>query len=89
MEAKNIISGVMYLTVVGISIATMESKEVFVMIFGPLIPLLMIWYPEEINEFTLGSVGEGGTIDKPIPGFLISGFGWLVLVGILLLVLVR
>jgi hypothetical protein len=88
LETKRAISGAIYLTIAGISLASMESNEAFVMTIGPLVPLMMIWYPDEINDFTLGWTGEGGTIDKPTPGFLISGFGWILLLGSLLLVAV-
>ncbi len=88
METKRAVSGAIYLTIAGISIVSMESKDAFVMTIGPLLPLMMIWYPEEINDFTLGSAVEGRTIDKPTPGFLISGFGWILLLGSLLLALV-
>ncbi len=46
-----------------------------------LIPLALIWFPEEVGEFT-GYVGRGGNIDAPSPAFLVAGFGWFFLVGL-------
>lgn len=59
----------------------MEIK--YYMVPGALLALLMIWFPEDINDLTLGSFGEGGAINKPTPTFLISGFGWVYLLGLL------
>ena len=41
--------------------------------------LALIWFPEEVNELTLGSWTKGAQIDVPTPAFLIGGFGWVVL----------
>jgi len=46
-----------------------------------LIPLALIWFPDELGGFT-GYIGRGGNIDTPSPSILISFFGWLFLVGI-------
>ncbi|MCU7801635.1 MAG: hypothetical protein KZQ92_13330 [Candidatus Thiodiazotropha sp. (ex Lucinoma borealis)] len=88
METKRIISGIIYLGTIILALLSLESKEIFMAILGTLIPVLMIWYPEVINDYTLGITGEGGTIDKPTPPFLISGVGWLVLLGIPLFILI-
>ena len=40
---------------------------------------LLIWFPEEINSFTLGDWTKGAQINVPTPGYLIAGFGWVVL----------
>jgi hypothetical protein len=44
-----------------------------------LVPLGLIWFPEEIGSFT-GYVSRGGTIDSETPPFLVSFMGWLFLV---------
>ncbi|MCE5313713.1 MAG: hypothetical protein ABFD49_10890 [Armatimonadota bacterium] len=40
-------------------------------------PLFMIWCSDTIGSFTLPA--EYHSIDKPTPGWLIAGFGWLFL----------
>jgi hypothetical protein len=46
-----------------------------------LIPLALIWFPDELGGFT-GYTGRGGNIDTPSPSILISFFGWFFLVGV-------
>ena len=49
-----------------------------------LFPLGLIWFPEVAGSFT-GYIGRGGNIDTETPPILVSIFGWLFLVGPLLL----
>jgi hypothetical protein len=49
-----------------------------------LIPLAMIWFPDELGSFT-GYVGRGGRIDNETPAPLVSVLGWFFLVGLPLL----
>ena len=46
---------------------------------GLLLPIALIWSPEEIGGFT-GYVGRGGRIDTETPPFLVSAAGWILLV---------
>ena len=45
-----------------------------------LIPLALIWFPEEIGSFT-GYVGRGGNVDAEIPPIMVTVMGWVFLVG--------
>ena len=87
MNPKRILSAVIYCVIVLYAVFQLDNKAIFIAIFGTLIPVLMIWFPEEINDYTLGLTGEGSTIDKPTPAIFISGFGWLILLGIPLFIL--
>lgn len=49
-----------------------------------LLPLGMIWFPDEFGSFT-GYVGRGGFIDTDTPPYLVSFLGWFFLAGIPLL----
>ncbi len=89
MEIKKVLSGTLYIVISLWAAVDLTGIEIFETIAGFMAPVLMIWFPQEINDFTLGTTGEGGTIDKPTPAFLISGFGWLVLVGVPLFVLLK
>ena len=85
MEKHKLISGIISIVIIAWAIYSFEyeGKEiVFYLILPIIFPVILIWYPKEINELTIGLYGEGGTIDKPTPSFLISGFGWLVLLGV-------
>jgi hypothetical protein len=44
-----------------------------------LVPLGLIWFPEELGSYT-GYVSRGSTIDTETPPFIVSGLGWLFLV---------
>ena len=89
MEIQKLTSGIIYSGIILLAVISLDSKEIFAIIIGALIPVLMIWFPKEINDYTLGLTGEGGTIDKPTPAFIISGFGWLVLLGIPLVIILK
>ena len=85
MEKPKLISGIISIIIIAWAIYSFEydGKEiVFHLILPVLFPVALIWYPKEINEFTLGLYGEGATINAPTPAFLISGFGWLILLGL-------
>lgn len=45
-----------------------------------LLPLCLIWFPEQIGGFT-GYVGRGGNINCETPAILVSLAGWFLLVG--------
>lgn len=50
--------------------------------------LALIWFPEEINDFTLGSWWRGYQITTPTPAFLVAGFGWICLITLSLVILI-
>jgi len=50
-----------------------------------LLVLALIWFPEQVGEFT-GYVGRGGNIDVETPPLLVSLAGWFFLVGLPVLV---
>jgi hypothetical protein len=45
-----------------------------------LLPLALIWFPEQLGSFT-GYVGRGGDIDTETPPGLVSALGWFFLLG--------
>ncbi|MBI5635062.1 MAG: hypothetical protein HZA15_16455 [Nitrospirae bacterium] len=46
-----------------------------------LLPLALIWFPDELGSFT-GYVGRGSNIDTETPPILVSIAGWFFLVGL-------
>ena len=46
-----------------------------------MIPLGLIWFAEELGAMT-GYIGRGGLIDNESPTWMVSLFGWAILVGI-------
>lgn len=49
--------------------------------FALLFVLALIWFPEEIGSIK-GYVGRGGFINRETPGCMVSTMGWLLLVGV-------
>lgn len=54
---------------------TKQATSVYLL----LVPLGLIWFPEELGSHT-GIVIRGSTIDAETPPFLVSFVGWLLLV---------
>ena len=50
-----------------------------------LLPLALIWFPEELGSYT-GLVTRGGQIDTETPPGIVSAMGWFFLIGLPLLV---
>jgi len=46
-----------------------------------LLPLALIWFPDELGSLT-GYVGRGGNINTETPPILVSIAGWFFLVGL-------
>jgi hypothetical protein len=46
-----------------------------------LLPLALIWFPDELGSMT-GYIGRGGNIDTETPPILVSLMGWFFLVGL-------
>lgn len=51
---------------------------VVTLVCGPL--LLLIWFPQEVDDFTFGGWSRGYQIDSHTPGVLIAAMGWIFLV---------
>jgi hypothetical protein len=77
------VAGLIALTWCGVMImqAGRVTPDVVKSALGLLVPLVLIWFPEQLGSFT-GYVGRGGNIDTPTPGFLIAGIGWFMLLGV-------
>lgn len=61
------------------------SFAVLVLAAALMFPLALIWFPDELGDFT-GYVGRGGMIDNPTPAVLVSLMGWFFLVGMPVLI---
>jgi hypothetical protein len=60
------------------------TQQVGVLCLTLLIPLVLIWFPEELGAFT-GLAGRG-YINSESPALLVAVMGWFFLVGLPLLV---
>jgi hypothetical protein len=70
-----------FLALSGLIIAAMQFKsEVFLQyLLINLIMLVLIWFPDEVNDYTLGLWIDGYRIENRTPNFMIAGFGWIIL----------
>ena len=53
------------------------------------IALVLIWFPDDVDEYTLGLWYAGYKIETRTPTWLIAGVGWLLLGGLAALLIVR
>ena len=44
-----------------------------------VIVLVLIWFPDEVNDYTVGLWIDSYKIENPTPPFMIAGFGWILL----------
>ncbi len=47
---------------------------------GVLLPLTLIWFPDELGSYT-GGAGRGQSIDMESPDWAVAGLGWFFLIG--------
>jgi hypothetical protein len=59
-----------------------NSGVVWLEVIGGGTALALIFFPAEIDALTFGDSGRGYTIDSHTPGCLLSGFGWVLLLGL-------
>jgi len=79
MSASRVFSGLLYLGCVLLAVVGGDGRELFAVVAGLLVPIVLIWFPEEVNDVTLGMWGDGPMIDRPTPPAIIAAFGWLLL----------
>ena len=83
------------LLAIGYVIAAGLSKEglpfASAVALGALIPLALIWFPEEINDWFIAwrNLRYAALNTSPSPAWLIAAMGWALLVGVPLYVLLR
>jgi hypothetical protein len=53
------------------------------------IAVVLIWFPEEVDEYTLGLWYAGYKIETHTPAWMIAAVGWLLLGGLCALLSVR
>lgn len=89
---RTILSRVLSLVVIAlyVAMANQEGTEGLLATCGGVlaataIPLLMIWFPEPLGNFT-GYIGRGGNVDVRTPPALMAALGWIALLGLPVLV---
>jgi len=57
------------------------TYDVMISCLAPLLPLGLIWFPEELGSLT-GFIGHGGYLSTETPPIMVSFAGWFFLVGL-------
>jgi hypothetical protein len=66
--------------VLAVATAGWDTKGMLAICATLLLPLALIWFPDQLGGMT-GPVWRGGYIDNETPPFLVSFVGWLFLIG--------
>ena len=61
-----------------------EPVTIIFVCFALLLPLIFIWFPDELGNFT-GFIGPMDFIDSKTPSFIVSCIGWFFLVAFTIL----
>lgn len=54
-----------------------DSNTIFIALISQTISLILIWYPNEVDDLTFGIITVGGKISSRTPLIIIKFFGWL------------
>ena len=57
-----------------------KSDGIWSVVLVEGVALILIWFPNEIDEYTFGNTGLRVQINKHTPPFLIAGVGWILLI---------
>lgn len=78
---SRIVSGVIFLGGIVWAARYFTGGELMLSLFIMVLPMAMIWYPKEIDEFGKGGYGEGGASQ-----IILAVFGWVCLLLFLVIV---
>ena len=81
MSIGRVLSAILYIYCVAWAAAHIESRYVFAISLSLIFPMLGIWIPGVVNDYTLGLWVDGYRIDTGTPEWMIRAGGWLGLLG--------
>lgn len=81
---SRIVSGAVFMVGFIWAAGYFAGNELVLSIIIMLLPMAMIWYPEEIDNFGKGGYGEGGASH-----FILAAFGWVCLLLFLVIIGLR
>jgi hypothetical protein len=76
------ISLIMAIPAAAIAVVRLPGKECFSLSLALFVALLLIWFPRDVNEMTLGLWHAGYKIDAPTPPLMIAAVGWAILIAV-------
>lgn len=79
MSVSRVLSAIMGATGLGFAVADFQGRLLFDYFLFTAIVLVLIWFPDSVNDYTIGMWIDGYKIENPTPPIMIAGFGWLAL----------
>jgi hypothetical protein len=76
------ISLIMAIPAAAVAVARLPGKECFSLSLALFVALILIWFPRDVNEMTLGLWHAGYKIDAPTPPLMIAAVGWAILIAV-------
>ena len=56
-----------------------NSSNLVRVLLAVALPTILIWFPEQVDEYTFGTWYKGNRIDSHTPPLMIAIFGWTIL----------
>ncbi len=79
MSVSRLLSGIVAVTGMVFAIADFRARLLFDYCLFTAIVLVLIWFPDAVNTYTVGMWIDGYKIENPTPPIMIAGFGWIAL----------
>jgi hypothetical protein len=79
MTLSQLLSGIIALLGLVVAFMRFDSQMLLKFCLFTVIELVLIWFPEEVNDYTIGLWIDGYKIENPTPPVMIAGFGWILL----------
>jgi hypothetical protein len=79
MTLSQLLSGIIALLGLVVAFMRFDSQMLLKYCVFTVIELVLIWFPEEVNDYTLGIWSNGYKIENPTPPVMIAGVGWILL----------
>jgi hypothetical protein len=74
------VSLILAIPAAAVAVVRLPGKECFSLGLLLFVALILIWFPKDVNEMTLGLWHAGYKIDAPTPPLMIAAFGWAILI---------
>ena len=84
-DRHRILSGLVALVLVGVAVLSGAPGGIIVMLSALVWPIAMIWWPEPLGSMNSRVLGHGW-LSQSSAAWLVRSFGWVLLVGIVLVV---
>ena len=76
---NKLISGVFFLIVLVRLLGGPINGQTMTTIVALIVAILSIWFPDSVNDYTIGLWVDGYRIENATPRWMIAFFGWVIL----------